>query len=418
LSLQLLSWHDALLTSSEAPHAQRIFRNWQRAGFRKHSSRMRVLVAPDKFKGSLTSVEAARAIKRGLHKTWPDADVREMPIADGGEGTAEAIRAATGGESIDLRVHDALGEIVEARYAWIAGDTAVIEMSQASGLWRIAPGKRDPLRASTFGTGEMIADAARRGAKKIIAGIGGSATNDGGAGMAAALGYRFLTSDGDPIEPVPANLLALERIKPPEHLTLPEIVAACDVRNPLLGERGASRTYGAQKGADAAMIETLDRALENLADVCAQELGCDFRDTPGAGAAGGLGFGLLTFCHAQIRSGFEVVAEILNLENAIADSDLVITGEGRLDSQTLEGKGPAGVATFARKHGKPVVAFAGSVADDAALAKIFAAAHAIKTGAITLEEAVANAAFLLEQAAERFAESWTAAGELARRPLK
>lgn len=366
--------------------------------------RLKILVAPDKFKGSLSAVEAAQAIRRGLLRVWPDAQVREMPIADGGEGTAGAICAALGGVWITVRTRDPLGEPVDARYAWMPENkTAVIEMSAASGLWRVPPEKRDPLRSDTRGTGDMIADAVARGAARIIVGVGGSATNDGGAGMAAALGFRFLTSDGDAAEPVPANFLSLTRIQAPENLVLPEIVAACDVRNPLLGARGASRTYGPQKGADAAAVGTLELALENLADLCAQDLGSDFRDTPGAGAAGGLGFGLLTFCHAKIRSGFDVVAGILELENAIASSDFVFTGEGRIDAQTLEGKGPAGVAALARKHGKPVLAFGGSIANDAPIHTVFDAVCPIVNEPMPLECALRDAAALLEQAAERAA---------------
>jgi glycerate kinase len=362
---------------------------------------MRILVAPDKFKGSLAAIDAARAIARGVLKVWPAADVRILPIADGGEGTSDAICAALGGEWIEVRAHDPLGELIGARYAWFEKTkTAVIEMSAASGLWRVPAEKRNPLRASTRGTGEMIADAIARGAQQIIVGIGGSATNDGGAGMASALGFRFLTSDGEQAEAIPENFLSLVSIRQPENLALPEIIAACDVRNPLLGERGASRAYGPQKGADDATVATLEQALENLADVCAKDLDCDFRDTPGAGAAGGLGFGLLTFCKAKIRSGFDVVAEVLDLETAIAASDLVFTAEGRLDTQTLEGKGPAGVAALARKHGKPVIAFGGSVATDAPLHEIFDGVFPIVNEPMPLERALREAAPLLEQAAE------------------
>ncbi len=365
---------------------------------------MRILVAPDKFKGSLTAVQAGRAIAKGLRQIWHDADIRELPIADGGEGTADAIRAARNGVWISRSVHGPFGETVEAGYAWLEETkTAVIEMSAASGLWRVAAEKRDPLRATTRGTGDLIADAMERGARQIIVGLGGSATNDGGAGMAAALGYRFLTSDGEPVEAVPANFLALVAIKPPENFMPPPIVAACDVRNPLLGARGASRIYGPQKGADERTVETLEQALENLADVCVSDLGRDFRNTPGAGAAGGLGFGLLTFCNAEIRSGFDLVAEILDLENAIAASDLVVTAEGRLDAQTLEGKGPAGVAALARKHGKPVIAFGGSIEDDARLHELFDAIVSITQEPMPLERALKEAATLLERSAARTA---------------
>lgn len=237
----------------------------------------------------------------------------------------------------------------------------------------------------------------------MVVGLGGSATNDGGMGMAAALGYRFLTSDGEPIEPVPASLLALTAIKPPETLQLPEFIAACDVTNPLLGEKGATRVFGGQKGADAATTPRLEASLENLADVAAQTFGRDFRDEPGAGAAGGLGFGLLTFCGAKIRSGFDVVAECLGLEAEIASADLVVTGEGSLDAQTLGGKGPAGIAQLARKHGRRVIAFAGVIRDATQLHGVFDAVYPLADGSVSVEESIRNASNLLEQSALRAA---------------
>jgi len=364
---------------------------------------MRILIAPDKFKGSLTAPEAAEAIRKGFLRVWPEAVMKTVPVADGGEGTAEAIRAARGGCWITLEVTGPMGVQVPARYAWIEEEKlAIIEMSEASGLRCVEAGGRDPLRATTYGTGELIANASGRGAKKIIVGLGGSATNDGGMGVAAALGFHFLTSDGEELEPIPSNLLALTRIEPPDALDLPEMVAASDVRNPLLGPRGATATYGPQKGANAQVIKILEQSLENLAEVAALDLGCDFRENPGAGAAGGLGFGLLTFCQATLRPGFEVVAEALDLETAVAASDLIATGEGSLDAQTLEGKAPAGIALLARKHKKPVVAFAGSVAKDARLDELFDATFPLDQPS-TLAEAMRDAANLLERAAERAA---------------
>ena len=364
---------------------------------------MRIVIAPDKFKGSLTAAGAAEAIRRGFATVHPDAEFRALPIADGGEGTAESICNAMAGEWIALRVRGPLGDPVDARYAWLNEGVAVIEMSEASGLWRVSPDRRDPLRSSTYGTGELMADAMRRGARKILVGLGGSATNDGGIGMAAALGFRFLTSDGEELDPVPANLTALVRIEVPEQLALPEIVALCDVQNPLLGERGATRTYGPQKGAGERELLALETGLEHLADTVAQDLGCDFRDTPGAGAAGGIAFGLLSFCGAKLDPGFDLIARILDLEKEVAACDLVITGEGRLDAQTLEGKGPAGVAAIARKHGKKVVAFAGSVADGDRPGGIFDATFQITPSGMPLEQAMREAAILLEQSAARAA---------------
>jgi len=360
---------------------------------------MRILVAPDKFKGSLTAVEAAEAIRRGLLAADPHADVRMRPIADGGEGTAEAICQAGGGEWVVCRARGPLGDPVEARYAWLPGGIAVIDMSEASGIGRISASRRDPLRATTFGTGEMIADAARRGARKILIGLGGSATNDGGCGIAAALGFRFLAADGTPMDPVPQNLPSLDRILAPDALDLPELIALCDVQNPLLGTRGATHTYGPQKG--AVDLQPLEDALHHLAGIAARDLGRDCRDVPGAGAAGGTGFGLMCFLGASFRPGFEMIAGVLGLEKEMAQSDLVITGEGRLDAQTLEGKGPLGVAGLARRCGKRVVAFAGCIDADPRLREIFDDVVAITPPGLPLGEALRNAGHLLESAAAR-----------------
>lgn len=378
---------------------------------------MRILIAPDKFKGSLSASEAASALARGFKRVWPEAEMHIRPIADGGEGTARALCDALDGIWITCSVHDPLGELVDAGYAWIperpgSDPMAVIEMSEASGLWRVPPERRRAREANTFGTGELIRDAMKRGARRIIVGLGGSATSDGGTGMAAALGYEFLTSDGEVMEhPAPANLLALERIELNEVVDFPEIIAACDVQNPLLGPRGTAHVFAAQKGADASDIQTIEWALEHLAELGVRDLSDldwkhefrDHRDTPGAGAAGGLGYGLLMFCGATIRPGFDIVAEILNLPSEVAVADLVVTGEGSLDEQTLEGKGPAGVAALARRHGKPVVGFAGRVQNEARLLDIFDAVVPIPNRPMPLNEAIADAASLLEQAAERAA---------------
>ena len=345
---------------------------------------------------------AAEAIARGWRTVFPTAELHAAPIADGGEGFAEALCAALGGGWIRRGARDPLGREIEARYAWVEADKlAIIEMSEASGLWRLKAEERDPLRANTFGTGELMRDAVGRGARRILVGLGGSATTDGGIGMAAALGYETLTSDGEELEPVPGKLPALTRIVSEHAIELPEVVAACDVQNPLLGPRGTARVFGPQKGADARMVETLEVAMETLAEVVTEEFGCDFRNAPGAGAAGGIGFGLMSFCNAQMRSGFELIAEVLRLEEQIAASDLVITGEGRLDGQTLEGKGPAGVAGLARKHGRPVLAFAGSVTAEAE--PVFDATCPIVDRPVALEMAMAHGAEFLERAAARAA---------------
>ena len=365
---------------------------------------MKILIAPDKFKGSLTASEAAEAIAAGFRRAWPEAETFLLPVADGGEGFAEAFGAALDGEWISTRALDPIGREVNVRYMWVEAEKlAVIDMSEASGLWRLQKDELAPLRANTYGTGQLIRHATERGARKILVGLGGSATTDGGIGMAAALGYEFLTSDGEDLEAIPGNLLALIRIQTEGALELPEIIAACDVQNPLLGPRGTAEVFSPQKGASAKDIVALEEGLINLADVVASDLGCDFRETPGAGAAGGIAFGLLSFCGAKICSGFDLLAETLHLENRIAACDLVITGEGRIDGQTLEGKGPAGVAALARKHGKPVLAFAGSIADNPAVDSLFDAHCAIIDEPVTLDAAMSRGAKFLARSAARAA---------------
>jgi glycerate 2-kinase len=363
---------------------------------------MRILIAPDKFKGSLDARTVAENIAIGLHDVLPEAVITMLPVADGGEGTASTISQACGGEEISCQAHDALGRDIEARYFWLADPgTAVMEMSAAAGLWRIAPEARDLLRADTFGVGEMIKDALARGAKDLLIGLGGSATNDGGFGVAQALGFRFLANEHE-IE-TPAELVNLARIQKPMQPTPIKIVAAVDVRNPLLGPRGATRTFGPQKGARPEQLDVLEAALKRLADVVARDLGSDFRETPGAGAAGGLGFGLMSFCGATIKSGFDVVAEFVGLKAAIATADVVITGEGRLDDQSLEGKAPAGVARLAREAGKVVFAIAGSVVDAPAVRALFDAVLVLARPPVGVAESIGNAPALLRERARELA---------------
>ncbi|MFN2508256.1 MAG: glycerate kinase [Chthoniobacterales bacterium] len=359
---------------------------------------MRILIAPDKFKGSLSAAEVAENIAAGLRDRLPTAEITLLPVADGGEGTARVICAAAGGEWHACEVHDALGRIVSARYCTIAnGETAVMEISEASGLWRIGKDERDPLNASSFGTGEMLLDAAGRGAKEITIGLGGSATNDGGFGLARALGFRFLDAAGQELSGPVTALRELQHIAAPRRGWSCRITAAADVRNPLLGERGATRMFASQKGATAPQIEMLEDALTRMAAVAARDLDADFRVTSGAGAAGGLGFGLMVFCGAQLRSGFDVVAEAVGLEAAVEQVDVVITGEGRLDAQTLEGKAPAGVAELARKYGKPVYAVAGEMEEDGQLRSLFNGIFTAKGPEMSLQEAIAHAPDLLRK---------------------
>ncbi|MBA3963040.1 MAG: glycerate kinase [Chthoniobacterales bacterium] len=363
---------------------------------------MRILVAPDKFKGSLGAEDVGAHIAAGLRAARPRAEIKIQPIADGGEGTAEVIRRAGQGEWLGCSAHDSLGREISTRYAWLSGSqTAVMEMSAAAGLAQISPNERDPLRASTFGVGEMLR-AAAGGARHIILGLGGSATNDGGCGLARALGFRFF-DDGDREIIWASELENLARIAWPNEVALPPITGATDVRNPLLGSHGASRIFGPQKGASLEAIEILERGLTRLADVIATSAR-DLREIPGAGAAGGLGFGLLAFCDAEIRSGFEVVAEAIDLRRQIAKADYVITGEGSLDRQTLEGKGPAGIARLARALGKPVFAIAGRFDGDEEVRALF-------DGIVVLDDAppfFARTAALLEARARELASSFHA----------
>jgi glycerate kinase len=332
---------------------------------------MRFLIAPDKFKGSLEARKVAENIALGIRDVIPDAEIEIAPIADGGEGTAEIIGRALGGEWVSCGSHDALGRAINARYIWVSRtNTAVMEMSEAAGLRRLKESERDPARASTIGVGEMMSDAMKRGAQTLNIGLGGSATNDGGFGMARVLGFQFFAKDEE-LTNGAAELTQLTRIEQPQEATWPKIIAAVDVRNPLLGQNGATRVFAAQKGAKPGQMKLLEAALANLADIVACDLGTDLQEKPGAGAAGGLGFGLISFCDAQLRPGFDVVAEAIGLDKKISEADVIITGEGRLDSQTMEGKAPAGVATMARKFDKPVYAIVGEVAGTGKIAGLF-----------------------------------------------
>lgn len=376
---------------------------------------MRVLAAPDKFKASLTGLEAAQCISEGWRSVFPADTVRLLPIADGGEGTAEILCNARRGTWVELAAEDPLGRRVRARYAKFddAGvPTAVIEMSEASGLWRLRREERSVLDASTVGTGQLLSHAVREsGAQRVILGLGGSATNDAGAGLAAALGFRLLDANGEEIAPTPRHLHSLARIVPPPG-PRPHVIVACDVKNPLLGERGATAVYGPQKGLRADERSTVEAGLAHFADIVQRDLKVDFRESEGAGAAGGLGFGLLSFCGAEMRSGFELISELIELEAAVRESDIVLTGEGSLDGQTLEGKGPAGVGLLARRLGRRCAAFGGRVVPsvETELRHVFDAVLPIAPGPIRFEESVARGGELLRAAVARAAR-WVAMGQ-------
>ena len=360
---------------------------------------MRILVAPDKFKDSLGAREVGDGIAAGLRDVLPDATIDIVPVADGGEGTAAVICQACAGEWVECGAHDALGRAITARYVWLRDRRmAVMEMSEAAGLWRIASHERDPFRANTYGVGEMLLDAASRETNDMVVGLGGSATNDGGFGMARALGFRFLNRDSVELNGPVSDLLGLDQISRPRDLVLPGVIGAADVRNPLLGARGATRTFGLQKGATSDQFGLLEEALTRFAEVVARDLGCDFREAAGAGAAGGLGFGLMSFCGATIQPGFGLVAEMLDLGAAIQRADVVITGEGSLDDQTLEGKAPAGVARLARKLGKRVFAIVGC-ATEQATREVFDGVFVLAKPPITREESITRTAALLRERA-------------------
>jgi len=360
---------------------------------------MRILVAIDKFKGSIPATVAASAIESALQQAIPGVECDSCPIADGGEGTAEAVIAALHGQWCETATFDAQNRPVTARYGLVQDGgkvEAIMEMSAASGLAMVSDLPLDPATASTYGTGLMLQDAIERLVSRIVIGIGGSATNDAGIGMAVALGYRFLDAHGTPLTPIIQNMDRLARIEAPDDLFLPEVLVACDVNNPLLGPHGCTRVYGPQKGVqDFAYFEN---RLKHLADIVQRDLGVDHRDVPGAGAAGGLGFGLMSFCGAKLTSGFDLIADLVQLRARIAAADLVITGEGRLDAQTLHGKGPMGVANMARELGKPVAAFAGAIQAEDQLRTRFDLLCTIKPMDMPLAEAMQRGPELLEAA--------------------
>ncbi len=362
---------------------------------------MRILIAPDKFKESLTAQKVAAAIRDGFRSVFAEASFDLVPMADGGEGTAGIFLEALGGRWVEVDTHDPLGRPIVASYAWIdSAKLAVIDMSAASGLWRVAANERDPWHASTFGTGELMADAIGRGAANLLIGLGGSATNDAGVGMAAALGWKFLDDQDRAVVPHPAEFRRVRKIRPPGTPLSCKVTGLCDVGNPLLGETGATQIFGPQKGAAAPMLIELEEAVEHMASLCSRQLGKDHHRLAGAGAAGGLGFGLLAFLEATLESGFQAIARLIDLEKRVAAADLVITGEGRLDAQSLHGKAPFEICRLAGRHGKPVIGFAGIVDDEL---PGFAACIPIANGPLTLDESRLRAAELLHAAAARTA---------------
>jgi glycerate kinase len=368
---------------------------------------MRIIVAPDSFKGSLSAVAAARAMARGIRAVFPEAEVVELPIADGGEGTVEALVAATGGALRQADVRGPLGEPVRAAWGVLGdGRTAAIEMAAASGLTLVPEGRRDPCLASTFGTGELVKAALDGGYRRLVLGIGGSATNDGGAGCARALGVRFLDGAGGDLSEGGAALARLAQVDLAgldPRLAETELLVACDVDNPLCGPRGASAVYGPQKGATPAVSQELDAAMAVFAREATRATGREVAAVPGAGAAGGLGAGLLFFTPARLRPGVEIVLEAVGFEAQVRGAAFVFTGEGRTDAQTAMGKAPVGVAAAATRQGVPVVCLSGGLGDGAegVLDRGIDALAALPPGPMSLEACLAGGAPLLEAAAAR-----------------
>ncbi|MBM5459040.1 glycerate kinase [Pseudomonas sp. P66] len=373
---------------------------------------MKVVIAPDSFKESLSAECVAQALAEGVRQAFPDAEVVCVPMADGGEGTVAAVLAATGGELRSNQVQGPLGSEVTATWGWLAETrTAVIEMAEASGLHLVPATKRDATQASTYGTGQLVQAALQAGAQRIIMGFGGSATNDGGVGMLRALGARFLCGQG---KELPDGGLALQRLEAIDlagldrRLQEVHFEVACDVDNTLTGEKGASHVFGPQKGASPTQVLELDSALGAYADITAELLGKDERNFPGAGAAGGIGFAAKAFLNASFRPGVQLVAELAGLAAAVQGADLVITGEGKLDQQTLFGKTPAGVAAVASAAGVPTIAIAGTLGQGYQQLREIGiyAAFSITSGPMSLEHACLNAAELLRDRAFDVMSVW------------
>ncbi|WP_342750533.1 glycerate kinase [Termitidicoccus mucosus] len=353
----------------------------------------KIVVAVDSFKGCLDSLEVAGAIEAGIKAVHPRCEVVKVPVADGGEGTVQALVWATGGRTHTLTVHGPLMRPVAASYGILGdGRTAVIEMASASGLPLVPPGERNPMETTTLGTGELIADALRRGCRRFILGIGGSATNDAGTGLLQALGFRFLDAAGTELGHGGKILKTIARIDGSGANPLlreAEFRVACDVDNPFSGPRGAAHVYGPQKGADPQMVAVLDRGLAQFAAVIKAHTGRDIDAEPGAGAAGGMGGGLLAFLGARLQPGIALVLETLRFENLLDGASLVITGEGRMDAQTAMGKAPQGVAAAAARRGVPVIALAGGVEDTAAINRIgIAGVFSIMPRPMSLQDAM------------------------------
>lgn len=365
---------------------------------------MKIVIIPDSFKGSASSMEVCNCIERGILKVFKNADIKKIPVADGGEGTVESILYAAGGNIKKVNVKNPEGKIIEAKYGIIDKDKAVIEMAEASGLTLVDDKKRNPLKYSTYGTGELIKDALNNNIKELLIGIGGSATNDCGIGMANALGYRFLDENNNELEAIAENMIKVHDIDDSlvdKRIFDIKITAACDVKNPLYGENGATAVYGKQKGVTEESFDILDNGLKNIAKIIKKKFNKEIDYIEGSGAAGGLGGGLIAFCNAELKSGIDAVLDIIDFEDKIKDASLIITGEGAIDGQTKEGKVPVGIAK--RAGNIPVIAIVGEIRDgaDAVYDLGIKSIMPVFTKAMTIEEAISNTPFLVENASER-----------------
>lgn len=370
---------------------------------------MKIVIAPDKFKGSMTALEVAEAVERGLRQVLPDVEIIKVPMADGGEGTVRSLIDATGGVLQEVPVTGPLGEARQASFGILGdGKTAIIEMAAASGLALVPLERRNPLITTTRGTGDLIQAAVEAGCQHLIIGIGGSATNDGGLGMAQALGFRFLDAAGQELGPGGGSLIRLAHINTSQvdpRLQELKVTVACDVNNPLIGPEGAAAIYGPQKGATPEMVQQLDQALANFARVVETDLGLTIAEIPGAGAAGGLGAGLMAFLRAELQPGVDIVLDITGLREKLPGAKLVITGEGAMDRQTVYGKTPIGVAKAAKTLGIPVIAIVGSMGPgiETVYAAGIDAVFSILDGPRSLEEAMAKGPELVSQISRNLA---------------
>ncbi|MGL5122723.1 MAG: glycerate kinase family protein [Fusobacteriaceae bacterium] len=366
---------------------------------------MKVLIAIDSFKGSLTSLEAAESFECGVKKIYPNAEVVKVSLADGGEGTVQALVTDSCGEIVEIEVNDPLMRKIKSFYGILGNKkTAIIEMAAASGLPLLTSEEKNPMETSTFGTGELIKDAIQKGCREFIVGIGGSATNDGGIGMLKAFGYKFLDKNNEELKPIGKNLIKIVKIdtsKKMKELDECNFLIACDVDNPLYGPKGAAEIYSRQKGATEEMVKELDLGLKNFSNILKNNLSKDIGAVPGSGAAGGLGAGFLGFLNAELKSGIEIIVETIKLKEKMKNADLVITGEGRIDFQTIMGKTPVGVSKVAKSLGIPVIAVAGSVGGDSEEVHKYGidAVFSIMNSPISLKEAMVkdNAKKMMEK---------------------